>query len=94
MLRVLQEALTNVGKHADATVVRVSAQVDDGLFELDIVDNGRGFRPEETSGDGLGVQGMKERARLMGGDLRVISEPSGGTSVHLSVPIHESTVPA
>jgi len=94
VLRVLQEALTNVGKHADATVVRVSAQVDDGLFELDIVDNGRGFRPEETSGDGLGVQGMKERARLMGGDLRVISEPSGGTSVHLSVPIHESAVPA
>jgi len=94
VLRVLQEALTNVGKHADATVVRVSAHVDNGLFELDIVDNGRGFRPEETSGDGLGVQGMKERARLMGGELRVISEPRGGTSVHLSVPIRESGVPA
>jgi two-component system sensor histidine kinase UhpB len=94
VLRVLQEALSNVGKHADATVVRVTAQVDDGLFELNIIDNGRGFRPEETSGDGLGVQGMKERAKLMGGDLRVVSQPSGGTSVHLSVPLRESVAPA
>jgi signal transduction histidine kinase len=92
VLRVLQEALTNVRKHADATVVRVSAQADDDIFRLSIVDNGRGFRPEETSGDGLGVQGMKERARLMGGDLRVISEPSGGTTVYLSVPLREERV--
>ena len=92
VLRILQEALTNVRKHADATVVRVSAQVDDNVFRFTVVDNGRGFRPEETSGDGLGVQGMKERARLMGGDLRVISEPSGGTSVYLSVPLDQARV--
>ncbi len=94
MLRVLQEALTNIRKHADATVVRVSAQADDDVFRLTIVDNGRGFRPEETSGDGLGVQGMKERARLMGGDLRVISEPSGGTTVYLSVPLSKEMTAA
>jgi signal transduction histidine kinase len=64
--------------------------VADEMLQLNVADNGRGFRPEETSGDGVGVQGMKERARLMGGDLRVISEPRGGTSVHLSVPIGES----
>lgn len=92
VLRVLHEALTNVRKHADATVVRVNAQVDDDTLVLSIVDNGRGFRPEETSGDGLGVQGMKERARLMGGELRVISEPSGGTTVQLAVPLHERAV--
>ncbi len=92
VLRVLQEALTNVRKHADATVVRVSAQAEDDLFRLSIVDNGRGFRPEETSGDGLGVQGMKERARLMGGDLRVVSEPSGGTTVYLTVPLRQERV--
>ena len=89
LLRVLQEALTNVRKHADATVVRVSAEVTGGTLVLSVVDNGRGFRPEETSGDGLGVQGMKERARLMGGDLRVVSEPSSGTGVHLAVPVAE-----
>jgi signal transduction histidine kinase len=90
VLRVLQEALTNVRKHADATVVRVSAEVEKSTFELHIIDNGRGFRPEETSGFGLGVQGMRERARLMGGDLRVVSEPSGGTAVQLSVPISDT----
>jgi signal transduction histidine kinase len=87
VLRVLQEALTNVRKHADATVVRVSAQVDDGQLQLSVIDNGRGFRPDQTLGDGVGMQGMKERARLMGGELRVFSEPSGGTTVQLSVPI-------
>jgi signal transduction histidine kinase len=94
VLRILQEALTNVRKHADATVVRVSAQVDEDVLRLAVIDNGRGFRPEETSGDGLGVQGMKERARLMGGELRVISEPSGGTAVHLAVPISDNVRPA
>ena len=87
VLRVLQEALTNVRKHADATVVRVNAAVDQGTLHLAVIDNGRGFRPGETSGDGVGVQGMKERARLMGGDLRIVSEPSGGTAVHLLVPL-------
>ncbi len=89
VLRVLQEALTNVRKHADATVVRVSAEVANGTLVLSVIDNGRGFRPDETSGDGLGVQGMKERARLMGGELRVVSEPSSGTGVHLTVPVSE-----
>ena len=86
-MRILQEALTNVRKHADATVVRVSAELADGELRITVIDNGRGFRPEETSGEGLGVQGMKERARLLGGDLVVSSEPSGGTAVQLEVPL-------
>jgi signal transduction histidine kinase len=90
VLRILQEALTNIRKHADATVVRVGAEVEGGMLTLHVVDNGRGFRPAETAGDGLGLQGMRERARLMGGELSVISEPSGGTEVVLSVPIAES----
>ena len=94
VLRVLQEALTNVRRHADATVVRVSAEVADGSFILKIVDNGRGFRPEETSGEGLGVQGMKERARLMGGELKVMSEPAGGTAIQLKVPMSGTVVSA
>jgi signal transduction histidine kinase len=87
LLRVLQEALTNVGKHADATVVRVNAEVGNGELLLTVIDNGRGFRPGETLGDGVGMQGMKERARLMGGELRVASEPSAGTQLQVSVPL-------
>jgi signal transduction histidine kinase len=93
VLRVLQEALTNVRKHADATVVRVSAEVTSQTLRLRVVDNGRGFRREDTNGDGMGLQGMRERARLMGGELMVLSQPSGGTSVELAVPLSE-TVPA
>jgi signal transduction histidine kinase len=89
LLRIVQEALTNVRKHADATVVRLTAEVDDGRLLLGIVDNGRGFRPDETSGDGLGMQGMKERARLMGGEVQVSSEPSGGTTILIALPIAE-----
>jgi signal transduction histidine kinase len=87
VLRIVQEALTNVRKHADATVVRLSADVSDGRLMLGITDNGRGFRPDDSSGDGLGLQGMKERARLMGGELNVQSEPSGGTTIRLALPI-------
>jgi two-component system nitrate/nitrite sensor histidine kinase NarX len=87
VVRILQEALTNVRKHADATVVRVNAEVAGGMLRITVIDNGRGFRPEETTGEGLGVQGMKERARLLGGDLIVSSEPSGGTAVQLEVPL-------
>jgi two-component system sensor histidine kinase UhpB len=76
-----------VRKHADATVVRVNAEVGGGQLQLSVVDNGRGFRPMETSGDGMGVQGMKERARLLGGELRIVSEPSAGTALHLTVPL-------
>jgi len=90
VLRILQEALTNVRKHADATVVRVTAEVADNSLRLTIVDNGRGFRPEETTGEGLGVVGMRERARVLGGDFRVSSEPSGGTAVQLDVPLRSN----
>jgi signal transduction histidine kinase len=90
VLRILQEALTNVRKHADATVVRVAAEVEDSVLHLTIADNGRGFRPDESRGDGLGLQGMMERARLMGGELRVASEPSGGTNIDLFVPTRDN----
>ena len=94
VLRILQEALTNVRKHADATVVRVNAEVGDGQLQLSVVDNGRGFRPTETSGEGVGVQGMKERARLLGGELRIVSEPSAGTALHLTVPLADASASA
>jgi anti-sigma regulatory factor (Ser/Thr protein kinase) len=87
LLRVIQEALTNVGKHADATMVRVRAAVDDEDVVVNVVDNGRGFDPEAGPTEGLGLRGMEERARLMGGELTVASKPSDGTTVSLRVPI-------
>jgi signal transduction histidine kinase len=91
--RVAQEALTNVTRHAGATVVElVVAQHEDGV-ELRVSDDGSGFDPAVlphvnslTPGRGLGLIGMAERARLVGGELDVRSAPGGGTTITLRVP--------
>ena len=87
LLRVVQEALTNITKHADATVVRLRAEVVGRDLVVAIADNGIGFDPSQPREGGMGLRGMEERARLMGGTLRVESEPHGGTTVEVSVPI-------
>jgi signal transduction histidine kinase len=86
VLRIVQEALTNVRKHADATVVRVRADTHGRELSVAVADNGKGFDPNAPV-DGLGLQGMEERARLLGGTLRVTSEPQGGTTVEVTVPL-------
>lgn len=87
LLRVVQEALTNVTKHADATMVRLRAEATGRELIVAVTDNGIGFDPGRLSEGGMGLRGMEERARLMGGTLRVVSEPHGGTTVEVSVPI-------
>jgi len=86
VLRVVQEALTNVRKHADATVVRVRADTRGRDLIVSVADNGKGFDPN-APGEGLGLQGMEERSRLLGGAFRISSEPQGGTTVELTVPM-------
>jgi two-component system, NarL family, sensor histidine kinase UhpB len=91
--RVAQEALTNVTRHAGATVVELDLGEHEGAAELRVRDDGDGFDPavvaraadEEATG-GLGLVGMAERARLVGGELDVRSAPGGGTSITLRVP--------
>jgi len=87
LLRVVQEALTNIVKHADATVVRLRAEVVGRDLVVSVGDNGIGFDQKNPPEGGMGLRGMEERARLMGGTLRVESEPHGGTTVEVSVPI-------
>jgi signal transduction histidine kinase len=85
ILRIVQEALTNVRKHADATLVRVNVETDTDM-RVTITDNGRGFRPYVATG-GFGLESMRHRAELIGGRLSVTSEPRDGTQVELIVPI-------
>ncbi len=87
LLRIVSEALNNVRKHADATTVRIVAEVSDGEVVITITDNGRGFAPEEAFDRGMGLQGMHERARLIGGSLLVRSEISGGTTIEVRAPV-------
>jgi two-component system sensor histidine kinase UhpB len=83
--RVAQEALANVARHSGASRVDVDLTTRDGGLDLCVRDNGSGF---DTDGapTGLGLNGMAERARLVGGELSVYSEPGSGTSVTLHVP--------
>jgi signal transduction histidine kinase len=85
VLRIVQEALNNVRKHADATVVRVSASGTDQGLEIVVMDNGRGF-DEDRSTTGFGLTSMRERAALIGARLAVRSAPSDGTRVVIAVP--------
>jgi signal transduction histidine kinase len=82
--RLVQEALTNVKKHAGASAVRVEAGAEAGRVALTVVDDGRGFDPDAATA-GFGVAGMRERAALVGGTLDVASGP-GGTTVRASLP--------
>jgi two-component system sensor histidine kinase UhpB len=84
--RVAQEALTNAQRHADAEHVRVELKRLDGAIALTVSDDGRGFTFDQAD-KGLGIGGMRERALLVGGELRIESRPGVGTRVLLIVPI-------
>ncbi len=86
-LRVVQEALSNVRRHADATTVRVIARVHDGRLTVTIRDNGCGFDPVPVWEQAFGLASMRERATMLGGELRIESRQQDGTSVHLVVPL-------
>ena len=93
-LRIAQEALTNVRRHADASLVRVRAAVEDGRLVLVVGDNGCGFDPATVGETAYGLASMRERAALIGGELRIDSAPQDGTRVSLLVPLQLATAPA
>jgi two-component system, NarL family, sensor histidine kinase UhpB len=88
--RIVQEALTNVARHADATHVAVALHENGIGKTLTVSDDGEGFDPDPSGaavrrGRGLGLRGMAERARLAGGELDVRSARGGGTTVTLTL---------
>jgi two-component system, NarL family, sensor histidine kinase UhpB len=83
--RTAQEAMSNIGRHSGATAVEVDLDIDGSRAELRVRDNGSGFDPSRAPGGGLGLKGMAERARLVGGELDVRSSPGGGTTVTLRI---------
>jgi two-component system NarL family sensor kinase len=85
LYRVAQEALANVRKHAEATRVEVALRGAPGAVSLSVRDDGVGFDPGAVGERGHGLIGMRERARLAGGRLRITSRPGHGTRVGLRV---------
>ncbi len=87
VFRVLQESLTNIAKHAEATQVEVALERDDAAVTLTVRDNGRGFDPDAPRRPGsYGLTGLKERAYLMGGTVRLDTGPGQGTTVEMRLP--------
>ena len=89
LLRICQESLTNARRHANASEVRVELAYSSGGVSLMIHDDGTGFNPDETLANGrqsgFGLGGMKERARIVNGELTVTSERGQGTSVEVRI---------
>lgn len=96
LYRFLQEALTNVVKHAEADRVRVILDYTDGTVSLLIEDNGDGFdshiemRPTKQQ-KGIGLVGIQERVRAVNGRLEVVSEPGNGTQLTVYIPVENKT---
>jgi len=90
LLRMLQEALTNIAKHAGASQVTVRLQrLSDGIT-LSIADNGRGILPTERSKPGsFGLRGMSERAKALGGTMELSGAAGGGTVVTVKIALPE-----
>ena len=87
--RVLQEALSNVVKHAEAGSAQVRLAAGAGRLLLEVEDDGKGFRPDDAGARGLGLVAMRERALLIGGTLSIVRAPGGGALVRLEAPVRE-----
>jgi signal transduction histidine kinase len=88
--RIVQEALTNIMKHAKVRDVSVNTWVDDNYLHIMIEDKGVGFVPESVSnGSSVGLHGMRERAFLLGGTLAIESSPGAGTRISAVLPIND-----
>ena len=100
LLRICQESLTNVARHAGATQVEVELALEPASVLLRVRDNGRGFDVEEASRTprgregGFGISGMRQRARLLNGSLTVRRDGGGGTLVEATIPLAADAVPA
>ena len=87
--RIVQEALTNIAKHASATVVSVTLAVTGEILILHVKDNGRGFDIGDSTNPGgrYGLRSMHDRSSIIGGRLHIESMSGGGTSVTLTLPL-------
>ena len=89
VLAIVGEALANAARHAEARRVHIRARRKDDVFWIQVEDDGRGFKMQKDGG-GYGLRNMRDRARLLGGQLAIDSIPGEGTRITLEVPWEES----
>ena len=92
LFRIVQEAINNIVRHADARSATIVLQLSEGIVQLRVEDDGRGFDPGDASRDAvelhkLGLLGIRERAELLGGSVQIESTPEKGTRLQVSIPL-------
>jgi signal transduction histidine kinase len=88
LFRIIQEAFSNARKHAQTDCIQLSFEIIDGKLRTRIQDNGRGFDPTQTAGEGhFGLRFMRERAESLGGRLQVDSSPGEGVCIEVEIPV-------
>ena len=88
LLRIIQEALSNTGRHSQATRVVVRLKTVDHRLQVQIEDNGCGFDPDQVTDDRLGLRIMRDRVISLGGDLKIFARPSAGTRLLIEAPLY------
>jgi signal transduction histidine kinase len=91
--RILQESLSNALRHAEPSSIRVELSIDTAAIDLCVADDGHGLRERGGHAAGMGIVGMRERARGHGGTLALEDAPGGGTLVRVRLPIAEGEAP-
>jgi len=89
LFRILQETLSNIIKHAEATSAAVTIRRAPGMLNLTVTDNGRGF-DSRSQAPGVGLRSISERAELMGGRWKIHARTGAGTRIQVSIPAHRS----
>ena len=88
--RILQEALTNIVRHADATKVKISCKETADMIKIKVIDNGKGITEEQiTNPQSFGLIGIRERVHLLEGEVEIIGIPDKGTTVIVRIPLHK-----
>jgi signal transduction histidine kinase len=85
VFRIVQEALHNIQKHANANAVEITVRASDSWLSVTVQDDGRGF--QQGRNHGLGLTGMHERAESLGGSVKITSGPGKGTLIEVALPL-------
>jgi signal transduction histidine kinase len=89
LFRIVQEAFTNIARHANASRVAIFLRAENGSIKLTISDNGRGLIQAAPEHTGMGLTGMTARARSAGGDCTISSTPGGGVTIDVTAPMEQ-----
>jgi len=93
LYRILQEAMNNIVRHAEASSGEISIRRNQSTVSITIRDNGKGFSTDGTNNLGFGLAGISQRVRMMDGTFSIESAPGTGTALHIIIPIDEQSNP-